>query len=141
MVIDEDQGKSGSGRQARSGFGHLLTAVLALLREDVRQTDRTPRPSATSGKPIIETPPERTWIWSDLHLADRSILLVWNRPFWSIEEMNRHLLTRWSEPVGAGDTIICLGDVAPRTPGAIGAWSSTYATVPASSRADCPHCA
>ena len=31
--------------------------------------------------PIIETPPERTWIWSDLDLADRSILLVWNRPF------------------------------------------------------------
>ena len=61
--------------------------------------------------PIIETPPERTWIWSDLHLADRSILLVWNRLFWSIEEMNRHLLTRWSERVGASDTIICLGDV------------------------------
>ena len=61
--------------------------------------------------PIMETPPERIWIWSDLHLADRSILLVWNRPFWSIEEMNRHLLTRWSERVGAGDTIICLGDV------------------------------
>ena len=83
--------------------------------------------------PIMETPPERTWIWSDLHLADRSILLVWNRPFWSIEEMNRHLLTRWSEPVGAGDTIICLGDV-----GHPDAWRdrrlvvSTYATVPAS---------
>ena len=27
VVIDEDQGKSGSGRQERSGFGHLLTAV------------------------------------------------------------------------------------------------------------------
>ena len=27
VVIDEDQGKSGSGRQARSGFGRLLTAV------------------------------------------------------------------------------------------------------------------
>ena len=27
VVIDEDQGKSGSGRQARSGFAHLLTAV------------------------------------------------------------------------------------------------------------------
>ena len=24
--------------------------------------------------PIIETPPERTWIWSDLHLDDRSVL-------------------------------------------------------------------
>jgi len=27
VVIDEDQGKSGSGRQERSGFGHLLTAA------------------------------------------------------------------------------------------------------------------
>ena len=27
VVIDEDQGKSGSGRQERSGFGRLLTAV------------------------------------------------------------------------------------------------------------------
>ena len=61
--------------------------------------------------PIIETPPERTWIWSDLHLADRSILLVWNRRFRSIEKMNRHLLARWSERGGAGDSIICLGDV------------------------------
>ena len=60
--------------------------------------------------PIIETPPERTWIWSDLHLADRSILLVWNRPFRS-EKMNRHLLARWTERGGAGDSIICLGDV------------------------------
>ena len=82
--------------------------------------------------PIMETPPERTWIWSDLHLADRSILLVWNRPFWSIEEMNRPLLTRWSERVGADDTINCLGDV-----GHPDAWRDrrlvgTYATVPAS---------
>ena len=30
VVIDEDQGKSGSGRQERSGFGHLLTAVCRL---------------------------------------------------------------------------------------------------------------
>ena len=108
------------------------------------QTHRTPRPSATSGKPtscsrilpspalalaprrnwpkqcrerrsrssrLIEKAPKRTWIWSALHLADRSILLIWNRPFRSIEEMNRHLLARWSERVGAGDTINCVGDV------------------------------
>ena len=42
--------------------------------------------------PIINSPPERTWIWSDLHLADRSVLAAWNRPFRNIEEMNRHLL-------------------------------------------------
>ena len=62
--------------------------------------------------PIISSPPERTWIWSDLHLADRSVLAAWNRPFRNIEEMNRHLLGEWSRRVYADDTIICLGDVA-----------------------------
>ena len=62
--------------------------------------------------PIISSPPERTWIWSDLHLADRAVLAAWNRPFRNIEEMNRHLLREWSRRVHADDTIICLGDVA-----------------------------
>ena len=35
------------------------------------------RPTQGAAIPIIETVPERTWIWSDLHLADRSVLLVW----------------------------------------------------------------
>ena len=62
--------------------------------------------------PIISSPPEGTWIWSDLHLADRAVLAAWNRPFRNIEEMNRHLLREWSRRVHAADTIICLGDVA-----------------------------
>ena len=62
--------------------------------------------------PIIETVPETTWIWSDLHLGDRSMLLAWDRPFRNVDEMNRHLLQNWSRRVGTGDTIICLGDVA-----------------------------
>ena len=55
--------------------------------------------------PIINSPPERTWIWSDLHLADRAVLAAWNRPFRNIEEMNRHLLREWSRRVHADDTI------------------------------------
>ena len=35
--------------------------------------------------PIISSPPERTWIWSDLQLADRSVLATRNRPFRNIE--------------------------------------------------------
>ena len=62
--------------------------------------------------PIISSPPERTWIWSDLHLADRSVLAAWNRPFRNADEMNHHLLREWSRRVHADDTIICLGDVA-----------------------------
>ena len=62
--------------------------------------------------PILETPPEGTWIWSDLHLADRSVLFSWQRPFRDVEQMNHHLLREWGRRVRPGDTIICLGDVA-----------------------------
>ena len=61
--------------------------------------------------PVVASAPERTWLWSDLHLSDPSVLLGWGRPFGSVEEMNRHLLRNWRRRVGAGDTVICLGDV------------------------------
>ena len=62
--------------------------------------------------PVISTPPETTWIWSDLHLGDPSMTAAWNRPFRDVEEMNQHLLREWTGRVHPGDTIICLGDVA-----------------------------
>ena len=62
--------------------------------------------------PVVASAPERTWLWSDLHLSDPSVLLGWGRPFGSVEEMNRHLLRNWRRRVGASDTVICLGDVA-----------------------------
>ena len=62
--------------------------------------------------PVVASAPERTWLWSDLHLSDPSVLLGWGRPFGSVEEMNRHLLRNWRRRVGAGDTVICLGDIA-----------------------------
>ena len=40
------------------------------------------------------------------------MLLGWGRPFGSVEERNRHVLGNWRRRVGAGDTVICLGDVA-----------------------------
>ena len=62
--------------------------------------------------PVIETPPERTWVWSDLHLGDRGALENFDRPFADIVAMNRHLLAEWQRLVVPDDTIICLGDVA-----------------------------
>ena len=56
--------------------------------------------------PVVASPPERTWIWSDLHLSDPSVLLGWGRPFPSVEEMNWHLLRtgrRLVPPRGASD--------------------------------------
>ena len=73
----------------------LWEAELALERADTRQTSEETRLATLMQDapiPIISSPPERTWIWSDLHLADRSALATWNRPFRNIEEMNHHLL-------------------------------------------------
>ena len=67
---------------------------------------------ADADVPIVASAPERTWLWSDLHLSDPSVLMGWGRPFHSVEEMNRHLLGNWTRRVDDGDTIICLGDVA-----------------------------
>ncbi len=62
--------------------------------------------------PIIETLPETTWIWSDLHLSDRTTIEVFARPFANTAAMNAHLLRAWRRHVDASETIICLGDVA-----------------------------
>ena len=67
---------------------------------------------ADADVPIVASVTERTWLWSDLHLSDPSVRLGWGRPFGSVEEMNRHLLGNWRRRVDAGDTVICLGDIA-----------------------------
>ena len=61
---------------------------------------------------VLRTPPETTWLWSDLHLSDRAVLEAWKRPFRHTRELDRHLLREWRRAVRPGDTIICLGDVA-----------------------------
>ncbi len=67
---------------------------------------------ARSAIPVIEVDPERTWVWSDLHLDDDSVILTGQRPYRSTTAMNRVLLAAWRATVKAQDTIICLGDVA-----------------------------
>ena len=62
--------------------------------------------------PIIESPAETTWIWSDLHVGDRSSLEAFDRPFADVAAMNAHLLRTWRQRVRAEETIICRGDVA-----------------------------
>ena len=93
----------------------LWEAELALGSPNTSQTSEEARLATLMQDapiPIISSPLERTWIWSDLHLADRAVLAAWNRPFRNIKEINRHLLREWSRRVHADDTIICLGDVA-----------------------------
>ena len=45
--------------------------------------------------PIITTPPEQTWVWSDLHFGDRGALYAFQRPFGDVDQMNHHLLREW----------------------------------------------
>lgn len=51
------------------------------------------------------------YIWSDLHLRHKNILQYENRPFSSVEEMERTLLSNWRKTVASNDTLINLGDV------------------------------
>ena len=62
--------------------------------------------------PIITAPPKTVWIWSDLHLSDRTALEAWERPFRNTDEMDRHLLGAWNRKIRSENTIVCLGDVA-----------------------------
>ena len=106
---------AGSDRPSAEADRDLWEAELEIESPGTSQTPEEARLATLMQEapiPIISSPPERTWIWSDLHLADRSVLAAWNRPFRNIEEMNHHLLREWSRRVHADDTIICLDDVA-----------------------------
>ncbi|MEO6988547.1 MAG: metallophosphoesterase [Aquihabitans sp.] len=51
-----------------------------------------------------------TWFTSDLHLGHANIIRYCDRPFANVAEMNRALVDRWNEVVGADDTVWVLGD-------------------------------
>ena len=51
---------------------------------------------------------------ADTHFGDGNILRYENRPFATVEEMDRELIRRWNEKVGAGDTVFHLGDFSAR---------------------------
>ena len=51
------------------------------------------------------------WFTSDLHLGHRGIITMQNRPFVSVEEMNRTLVKNFNAFVHKGDTVYILGDI------------------------------
>lgn len=48
---------------------------------------------------------------SDLHFGHENVIRFDNRPFKSVEEMNKELVRRWNEKVGKGDLVYVLGDL------------------------------
>lgn len=51
------------------------------------------------------------YIISDTHFSHANIIKYCNRPFESVEQMNRVLIDRWNAVVTPDDTVIHLGDV------------------------------
>lgn len=56
------------------------------------------------------------WFTSDLHLGDTNILADMDRPFSSVEEMNRKVIDGINECVGPDDLLYLLGDFTYRLP-------------------------
>lgn len=54
------------------------------------------------------------WVWSDQHLGHANIIKYCNRPFKSVEQMDRTFYGHWNESVGADDTVVFVGDLAMR---------------------------
>ena len=73
---------------------------------------------ANKGGRLSEGEAARAWIWADLHLDHADVVRCFDRPFRTIEGMQRALLEAWRSTVGDNDMIICLGDVTvgPATP-------------------------
>lgn len=56
-------------------------------------------------------PDRKIWVWSDQHFFHKNIISFSDRPFYSIEQMNEHLILNHNEYVGENDICIWGGDV------------------------------
>lgn len=54
----------------------------------------------------------RVWVTSDTHFGHANIIQYTNRPFDSVEQMNRVMTERWNDVVSPNDTVIHVGDFA-----------------------------
>lgn len=54
----------------------------------------------------------RHWFTADTHFGHYNIIEYCNRPFKSLEHMDREIIRRWNERVNPEDTVIHLGDFA-----------------------------
>lgn len=54
----------------------------------------------------------RTFFYSDPHFGHQKVLDYEQRPFTSVDHMNKQLITNWNNVVSKGDTVYLLGDIA-----------------------------
>jgi len=59
----------------------------------------------------LENNEKRTFVISDLHLDHTNIIRYCERPFSSIEEMNKIIIKNWNETVKQDDAVYFLGDM------------------------------
>ena len=113
-----------------AGWGEVVMtpleaeALVALWEDLLARSDLPPRVAGVTSAeyelarmmapesiPVVAEPPERVWVWSDLHLGDRTALEAFGRPFPSVPVMTARLLAARRRTVPEGDLVICLGDV------------------------------
>ena len=58
----------------------------------------------------------KVFMISDTHFGDERILRYENRPFSSVEEMDKAIIENWNQVVGEEDTVFHLGDVSSYDP-------------------------
>lgn len=51
------------------------------------------------------------WLTSDLHFWHKNICKYCNRPFETIEQMNKEIINRYNSVVSEDDTVFILGDL------------------------------
>ena len=54
----------------------------------------------------------KTYLIADTHFGDESIRVFENRPFDSVDEMNKEMMDYWNKTVTKNDTVYMLGDFA-----------------------------
>lgn len=53
----------------------------------------------------------KRFLFSDPHFGHKNILLIADRPFNTVQEMNESLIKNWNSVVGNDDTVYLLGDI------------------------------
>ena len=99
VVIDEDQGKSGSGKQARSGFGHLLTAVCqgqagAVFALEASRLARNNRDGRIPDFPVTRSHPPASWPSA----ANSSICRTYRKTAGEESRRRSPVANRWMRP-------------------------------------------